>query len=234
MDDNQDQNELIRAARSLLGEEPKEVPAEVPVVIERPAVPETLTRIPENSAEIVGTLQPVQYMEQPQPTIAATVFQKFGDLPTQLRENQGINLIEVKRLNLAAMVEALERSMTAHESFPSPDNGMAVSQISEQIMKLTKDIEKSHDPKKILDDLVDNALSKLTQEIVQDLAMEMRKLREDTMNLVRVEKQETFDLAFKNAVNRMGPALKDRLEITISRIARILNVKEKPDDRPAG
>ena len=64
---------------------------------------------------------------------------------------------------------------------------------------------------------------------LQDLAIEMRRLRDDTLVMVRAEKQEAFDQAFKIAVNRMGPALRERLDVAITRIARVLNVKEKAE-----
>jgi hypothetical protein len=223
-------NDLIKAAKELLGETQVE---------ECPAIPADLTSrslqtIPANSSEIIdGTMASglVSSYEPTSPPMNVTTFQKFGDLPTHLREGEGINLVDVRKLNLAVAVEALERAATAHENFPSPDAGFAVAGLSEQILKLTKDLEKSFDPNKILDELMDNVLTKMTKEIVQDLMSEMKKLREETMSFVRVDKQETFDHAFKIAVNRMGPALKERLDVASIRIARVLNVKETPHDR---
>lgn len=219
-------SELIEAAKELLGD--------THVVEERLAVPadlqetRALQTIPENSAELMNAAQPFEPSALP---MNVTAFQKFGDLPTHLREGEGINLTEVRKLNLAVAVEALERASAAHENFPSPDAGFAVASLSEQILKLTKDLEKSHDPQKIRDELVENVLGKMTQEIVQDLMGEMKKLREEALSLVRLDKQDAFDQAFKIAVNRMGPALKERLDVASIRIARVLNVKETPNDR---
>lgn len=235
-------NDLIRAAREALGQTEEEPAVQEVLYPEVATEPETeqatnqatqLTTVPYNSAEIVerdGQAM-VSVYEAPVPPMNVSTFQKFGDLPAHLREGEGINLVEVKKLTLAVMVEALERASQAHENFPSPDAGFAVAALAEQMAKLTKDLEKSHDPQKILDDLMENALSKLTKEIVHDLLAEMKTLREETMSMVSVSKQEAFDQAFKTAVNRMGPAMKERLDTAVLRIARVLNVKEKPDAR---
>jgi hypothetical protein len=82
------------------------------------------------------------------------------------------------------------------------------------------------DPAVILDQIVGGAMSDLTQEIVQDLAGEMKRFRDQALKMVRDEKKEAFDVAFKEAVNRMGPAMKERLEVTKNRVAKILNVKK--------
>jgi len=72
--------------------------------------------------------------------------QKFGDVPSQLRETQQINTFEIKKLNLAATIEALERAVMSQEAMPSPDAAFAVAALSEQVMKLTRELEKSQDP----------------------------------------------------------------------------------------
>lgn len=226
-------NDLIRAAREALGQ-PDEVPAieaEESAPAYQPAPETSLQTIPQSSAEIVERDGQAMVYEPSAPPMNVSAFQKFGDLPTHLRDGEGINLIEVKKLTLAVMVEALERASQAHENFPSPDAGFAVAALAEQMAKLTKDLEKSHDPEKILDDLIENALRKLTNEIIQDLMQEMKTLRNETMSMVSLNKQEAFDLAFKTAVNRMGPAMMERLETAKLRIARVLNIKEKPNDR---
>jgi hypothetical protein len=232
----EEENELIRAAKELLGDQS-------PAVEECQAIPQDLQDAalenppacqPSHSSEIVGSQDGLVSIYQPTAVPApnnVSAFQKFGDLPSDLRVGEGINLIEVKKLNLAVAVEALERASTAHENFPSPDAGFAVASLSDQILKLTKDLEKSNDPQKILDDLMDNALSKFTQEVVQDLAGEMKKLLGETMQMVRVDKQGAFDEAFKTAVNRMGPAMKERLDQMVARVSRVLNIKETKEER---
>lgn len=230
-------HDLIRAAKEALGEpeeslvEVQESPPAEPYI--PPTSQASLQTVPLSSSEIVDRdgESMVSVYEAPAPPMNVNAFQKFGDLPAHLREGEGINLIEVKKLTLAVMVEALERASQAHENFPSPDAGFAVAALAEQMSKLTKDLEKSHDPQKILDELMDNALHKLTNEIIHDLMKEMKTLREESMSMVSASKQEAFDQAFKTAINRMGPAMNERLEIAVTRIARVLNVKEKPDDR---
>lgn len=236
----QDENELIKAAQSVLEE------SSAPAVEECSAIPSELTQSPsEVIAEAKKSLQPinsaelvehdgynmVSVYEPPPPPSNVSQFQKFGDIPTELREGEGINTVEVKKLNLAVALEALERAATAHENFPSPDAGFAVANLSDQVLKLTKELERSQDPQKILDDLMDNALSRLTQEIVQDLASEMKKLLAETSTMVKIDKQEAFDMSFKTAVNRMGPAMKERLDVAVTRISKVLNIKEKAEDR---
>jgi hypothetical protein len=160
------------------------------------------------------------------PTSNVTEYQKFGDIPTHLREENAINLQEIKKLNLASTIEALEKALEAQQNFPSPDAAFAVASLSEQVLKLTRDLEKNMDPAVILDQIVGGAMSDLTQEIVQDLAGEMKRFRDQALKMVRDEKKEAFDVAFKEAVNRMGPAMKERLEVTKNRVAKILNVKK--------
>lgn len=235
----QEENELIKAAQSVLEE------SSAPVVEECSAIPSELTQPSQVIAEAKKSLQPinsaelvendgynmVSIYEPPPPPSNVSQFQKFGDLPTDLREGEGINTVEIKKLNLAVAVEALERAATAHENFPSPDAGFAVANLSDQVLKLTKDLERSQDPQKILDDLMDNALSRLTQEIVQDLASEMKKLLAETSTMVKIDKLEAFEMSFKTAVNRMGPAMKERLDVALTRISKVLNIKEKAEDR---
>lgn len=234
-------NKLIEAAEEVLE-------TTTPSIEERPAIPQelqdatfempeeapyvetnitsSLPVVPTHSAEIIEREQTGTVCEMPSAPLNATPLQKFGELPAHLREGEGIDLHEIRKLNLAVAVEALERASSAHESYPSPDAGMAVAQLNEMILKLTKDLEKSKDPKLILDDIMESAISHLTKEIVQDLASEMKKLKEETLPMIRSEKKEAFSMAFNTAVNRMGPAMKERLEIAKNRIARALNVKE--------
>lgn len=234
------ENDLIRQAKALLGDEPEVIQAVVEDLSCEPAmeqeaqpVPQLSGRQPSHSSEIVssGDLGVATVYEAPSPPMNATSFQKFGDLPTHIRDGEGINLIEIKKLNLAVAVEALERASTAHENFPSPDAGFAVASLTEQVSKLTRDLEKSHDPANVLDQIVGGALQQLTHEIVQDLAGEMKKLLGETMQMVRLDKQGAYDEAFKTAVNRMGPAMKERLDTAHIRIKKILNIKETAEDR---
>lgn len=246
------QNRLIEEARAML-EEAQSVPI-IPIE-ERPSIPielqqETVIDVVDESKPVQGTISQaisqvpaipmssseivareavdgqVMTYEPPPPPTNANQYQKFGDLPAHLRDNQAFDLFEIRKLNLAVAVEALERATSAHENYPSPDAGMAVSQLSDQVHKLVKDMEKAKDPKLILDDILDNALSHLTRDIVQDLASEMKTLREELLPMLKPEKRDAFLLAFNNAVNRMGPAMKERLETARTRIARALNVKE--------
>lgn len=240
-------NRLIEEAKAMLEESVPIIPIEerpsiplelqnaeiVEVVEAEPQVQGTVSShvpaIPESSSEIVAreSVTGLAHTYEPQaPQINANQFQKFGDLPTHLRDNQAFDLFEIRKLNLAVAVEALERATSAHENYPSPDAGLAVSQLSDQVHKLVKDMEKSKDPKLILEDILDNALSHMTRDIVQDLASEMKTLRTEILPMLKPEKRDAFILAFNIAVERMGPAMKERLETAKKRIARSLNVKE--------
>lgn len=236
MQDLKNLNELIRAAKEVLGEDPKQIIEESPVKVEEhfaysEPVDSRVVVYGEVSQSLSYEVGSVQAYEPPPPATNVTQFQKFGDLPSHLRDAESINWIEIKKLNLAIALEALDRAATAHENFPSPDASLALSTMSDTVLKLAKDLEKSQDPQKILEDILQNALASLTQEIVQDLAGEMKSLREQTSSMLRLDKKDAFDVAFKTAVNRMGPAMKERLETAKNRIAKVLGVKEKSNAR---
>jgi len=241
-------NDLIEQAQAML--EPEQAPAIV--VEERASVPEHVqyhtpvveelsvqshnlpaTSLPRHSSELMPQGSEsgiVTSYEPPAPALQATVFQKFGDLPTHLREGEGIDLIAVKKLNLAVAVEGLERASTAHENFPSPDAGFALAAMTEQVLKLTKDLEKSNDPQTVLENIQSEVLSRFVEEVVVDLSGEMKNLMVETRSLVRPDKIGTYEEAFKTAVNRLGPAFQDRLSVSRRRLARALNIKEKKSD----
>jgi hypothetical protein len=172
-------------------------------------------------------VMPMIYTDPPASSIAS-LFQKFGDIPTTLRENvDNVNVYEVKKLNLAATIESLERAVQSHESMPSPDAAFAVSSLSEQVMKLTKDLEKSIDPRKMLDEITAEILEKMTEHVVFVISSEMKWLMGETAKIVPTEKQTQVNEAIKNATRRVAPALSETLEIAKNRLVRILNIKDK-------
>jgi len=169
------------------------------------------------------------YSPPPPPDNSQPSFnQKFGDLPTQLRELPEVNLYEVKRLNLAAMIEAMERANQSYEAFPTPDAGFAVASLSEQIQKLTKDLEKSQDPKRLYDAVLMDVIQPFAEQIVHAVAMEMKWLKNETKGMVVTEKQTAHQETINQAVQRIGPSLKDAMEISKVRLLKSLGIKEKP------
>ena len=152
---------------------------------------------------------------------------KFPDFPTQLREADGTNLHEVKKHHLAALVEALERTIQAHESFPTPDAAMAVASLSEQVQKLTKDLEKSQDPRVLFDDVIHEVLQPLVTRIVQAVAVEAKWLKQESKGLVIPEKAKPFEEVVHTATQRIGPSLSEGLEYAKTRLTRLLQIKEK-------
>jgi len=233
-------NPLIEAAEALLAEESVEIET-TPLVEslvpesedEIEAVPQALMLRSQSPQQQVQVLEPqdlaLPLPEGPPPS-NATSFQKFGDIPQHLREHAGVDLYEIKRLNLAVSIDALERAAQAQENYPSPDAGFAVASLSEQILKLTKDLEKSQDPQKVMDLIMQDVLQEMTRDMIHALAAEMKNLQTETRALVQPEKMDAYNLAFGIAVNRMGPAMKDLLEVTKSRLARSLNIKIKKNE----
>jgi hypothetical protein len=170
-----------------------------------------------------------QSMSTPIPdnSLKGSHFHKFAGLTEMLRNQQEVNLYEVKKLNLAAVVETLERSVHAHEAFPSSDAGVSVSMLADQAMKLTKDLEKSIDPAVLCQRILEEIMEPLTQEMVNSLAQEMKWLKNNTTGIVPEQSRKAFEDTLKNAVTRMGPAFEESLTLARSRLQKILNIKEK-------
>lgn len=192
----------------------------------------TLSQYGNNQVEIVEPDNQVAIppTSAPPPTdgsLKGSHFHKFAGVTEMLRDQQNINLYEVKKLNLAAVVETLERSVHAHEAFPSSDAGMSVSMLAEQASKLIKDLEKSIDPNIMCHRILEEIMQPLTQEMVNSLAQEMKWLKNNTGGLVRDESRKAFEDTLKNAVTRMGPAFEESLKLAQTRLKKVLNIKEK-------
>lgn len=153
-------------------------------------------------------------------------FQKFNDVPSQLRDDDGVNIYEIKKLNLAAAVEALERTIQSHESFPTPEASFAVASLSEQVQKLTRDLERSQDPKLMFERIVTEVLHQLTMKIVQTIAIEGKWIKTETRGMVIPEKAKPFDDTINTAINHVGPALSEGLEHAKTRLLNILQIKK--------
>jgi len=187
----------------------------------------------EESREVVGTvesyrpsLQPLVYLDQPHPPMGIQSA-KFGNVPDQIRETEQINTFEVKKLNLAAAIESLEQALASHMAMPSPDAAFAVANLSELIMKLTRDLERSQDPKKLYDQVVSEILQKMTEHVVFTVGSEMKWLIGEAQKIVPLEKQSQMTETIKNATRRVAPSLNEVLEIAQSRLLKIFHLKEK-------
>ena len=189
----------------------------------------------QESREVIGTvesyrppLQPLVYLDQPSPpTTSHFQSAKFGCIPDQIRESDQINTFEVKKFNLAAAIESLEQALASHMAMPAPDAAFAVAGLSELIMKLTRDLERSQDPKKLYDQIVSDIFQKMTEHMVFTVGSEMKWLIGETQKLVTQEKQNQMTETIKNATRRVAPALNEVLDIAQSRLLKILNLKEK-------
>lgn len=185
------------------------------------------------SRDIVGTVeayrpqfQPIVYLDQPPPPMSLPS-EKFGDVPNQIRGSEQINTFEVKKLNLAAAMESLEQAVSSHTAMPSPDAAFAVSSLSELVMKLTRDLERSQDPKKLYDQIVSEILQKMTEHIVFTVGSEMKWLIGEAQKIVPVERQSQMTETIKNATRRVAPSLNEVLDIAQTRLLKILSLKEK-------
>ena len=189
--------------------------------------------VPSASREVIGTiesyrpeLQPLAYLNQPQPPMNLPSA-KFGCVPDQIRESDQINTFEVKKLNLAASLESLEQALASHMAMPSPDAAFAVASLSELIMKLTRDLERSQDPKKLYDQILSEILQKMTEHVVFTVGSEMKWLIGEAQKIVPFDKQSQMTETIKNATRRIAPALNEVLDIAQSRLLKVLNLKEK-------
>jgi cellobiose-specific phosphotransferase system component IIB len=188
----------------------------------------TLSQYGSGQVEVVEQDTPVAVPPPAQNgSLKGSHFHKFAGVTEMLRDQQTVNLYEVKKLNLAAIVETLERSVHAHEAFPSSDAGMSVSMLAEQASKLIKDLEKSIDPNALCHKILEEVMQPLTQEMVNSLAQEMKWLKNNTNGLVREESRKAFDDTLKSAVTRMGPAFEESLKLAQTRLKKVLNIKEK-------
>lgn len=167
------------------------------------------------------------YTTAPQPMTETWGAPKFPDFPSQLREAEGVNLHEVKKHHLAVLIETLERTIQSHEAFPTPDAAIAVATLSEQVQKMTKDLEKSQDPKVLGEAFVQEILQPLVMKIVQAVAVEAKWLKHESRGLVIPEKLKAFEEVVHKATERVGPSLNEGLEQARTRIVRLLQIKEK-------
>jgi hypothetical protein len=218
------EHSILEAAQEALKQAKKAKAEAEKEEIDSSVIPET--------REIVGTiegyrqpLQPLVYLEQPAPP-AIPPAQKFGDIPDQIRESEQINTFEVKKHNLASALESLELAVASHTALPSPDAAFAVSGLSELVMKLTKDIEKSQDPKKLYDQINSEILQKMVEHIVFTVGSEMKWLITESQKFVPTEKQSQLTETIKNATRRVAPSLNEVLEIAQTRLLKTLNLKE--------
>ena len=177
--------------------------------------------------ELIATQPLVPNEPAPPPLPSPSSFhQLFQDHPDQLRDpQQGVNLQEIRRLNLAASIEALERAVRAHEGFPTADQAIAVASLSERVEKLVKDIDKAQDPKLLYQMIVEDVLLLLTEQTVRALAQELKWLQENTQSLVLPEKQQVYRDTVREATIRIGPALKYQVEACKRKLLKLLNIK---------
>lgn len=177
--------------------------------------------------ELIATRPLVPNEPAPPPLPSPSSFhQLFQDHPDQLRDpQQGVNLQEIRRLNLAASIEALERAVRAHEGFPTADQAIAVASLSERVEKLVKDIDKAQDPKLLYQMIVEDVLLLLTEQTVRALAQELKWLQENTQSLVLPEKQQVYRDTVREATIRIGPALKYQVEACKRKLLKLLNIK---------
>lgn len=160
-----------------------------------------------------------------------SVFEKFPDVTAQLRadggEDGGLNLFRVRKLNLAATVETLERAVSAHENFPSADAGIAVAKLAEQVNQLTRELEKAQNPYVLYDRIMNDTMEPLTASLVKALAEEARWLISQFEYHLPEGKRPAFKETVKQMAMRIGPPLKDALEISKSRLLVALNLQDK-------
>lgn len=213
------QHAIIKAAEDLLNQDdsfsPLNTNKEVLVVESHPTFSEDYNPL--------GSLPDL--IQDPTPP---QLNQKFGDIPTQLREKTEVNFFDIKKLNLASIIEALERANQSYEAFPTPDAGFAVASLSEQVQKLTKDLEKSQDPKKLYDSILINVLQPFAELVVHSVALEMKALKENTKTMIIPEKSSAYSDSVNTAAKRIGPSLKDGMELSKVRLLKSLGIKEKP------
>lgn len=177
--------------------------------------------------QVYGSNQAVDPITQRNPL---SVFEKFPDVTQQLRDNTvdtTVDLYRVRKLNLAATVETLERAVSAHESFPNADAGIAVAKLAEQVSQLTRELEKSQDPFGIYDKICQQSLEPLTADIVKVLVEESRWLLQQFEPHVPEDKRSAFRDTVKQMALRAGPSLKDSLEVSKYRLLVALNLQDK-------
>lgn len=227
-----------------------EVPATETITVEAVAIPphEAIRMAEQVLMASPPQLSPPPYMESniqaydgtysiptidqpPQATAAnpLSVFEKFSGVTQNLRDEEAtsFDLFRVRKLNLAATVETLERAVTAHESFPSADAGIAVAKLSEQVSQLTKELERSQDPQKLFDTIEEHSLQPLTRDIIKTLGEEAKWLISQFENHVVPEKRAAFRETVKQTISRCGPALSDSLDNAKQRLMVSLSIKEK-------
>lgn len=192
-------------------------------VLEEPTIASELLPAPMETQPLV----PAEYAPPPMPPPSAYP-QLFQDHPEQLRDpSSGPNLQEIRRLNLAAAIEALERAVRAHEGFPTADQAIAVATLSERVEKLVKDIDKAQDPKELYVQITEEVLLLLTEQTVRALAQEMRWIQQQAVGMIQPEKLETFNDTLKEATIRIGPALKHQVEASKRKLLRLLNIPDE-------
>jgi hypothetical protein len=191
-------------------------------VLEGPAIPQEL--LPAETS--LQPLVPEEYTPPSAPPPGAFP-QLFQNHPEQLRDPlNGVNLQEIRRLNLAAAIEALERAVRAHEGFPTADQAIAVATLSERVEKLVRDIDKARDPRELYCQIADEVLLLFAEQTVRALAQEMKWLQEQSDSMLLPEKQQIFRETVREASKRIGPALKYQVEASKRKLMVLLNIKD--------
>lgn len=185
---------------------------------------------PTNLSPYSGSYGPAHMVDPITQRNPLSVFEKFSGVTQHLRDDNSetnVDLYRVRKLNLAATVETLERAVSAHESFPNADAGIAVAKLAEQVNVLTKELDKSQNPMILYDKIVEETLEPLTSQIVKVIVEESRWLLQQFEPHVPEDKRHAFRDTVKQMAMRAGPSLKDSLDVSKYRLLVALNLQDK-------
>lgn len=153
----------------------------------------------------------------------------FQDMPQQIREpGERVNAYDAKRYNLAAAMETLERATQTHQALPSADNAFAVASLSELILKLTRDLEKSQDPREVYDVVMAEVVDVYGRLVVEGVAREMAWIRDQAQSSLMESRRESFKSLIKEATDRIVPGVKKAREHAGMSLLKTLGIKKPP------
>jgi hypothetical protein len=191
------------------------------VSVETSAVPQESPNLPATTQVNLPTTD-----VQARPPLPAS-YQKFAGIPQQIRETSSVDVYEVKRLNLAATLEALERAADSYDGFPTPDGGFAVANLSEVVLKLTRDLERTQDPMILLNLIKQTVLQNYMEQTIYAVAVELKNLKKETLDLLPEDKQNAYGDSIKNTLSRISPAFTDAIAEAEEQLKKALNIKSK-------
>ena len=176
---------------------------------------------------ITNTRRIFQDLISPDPAIPFTATEHFQTYPELLRQDDGIvNVHHLKKLNIAATLEALSAAIQQYENYKGAETGAVVASLSGTMLRLLQDLQKSQDPVVIIERIEEEVLAALTHDMLRAITVETKWMIDECRDLIPPERFGTFEHTVKTAIGRVGPAMTASIAAQRERLKVLFNLKK--------